>query len=234
MLKLSQRMFLATVACVALGSACGGDDTVPLEPVSFQVSIDRVNDGSPRDVALRCDGTISVLVSIAPADTFALRPANACGSSSRCGYVHFEALTEEGDVLASADSATVEGVLRLRDLDAASTLHTLTASLRSGVDQKTLVDAAGDEVTTRLTPTFALPENCEATGAGGAGGSGNEPSQGGAGGTSDGGAGGETAEAPLGGAGAGGMAAGGAGAGGAGAGGAGAGGELSSAGAGGA
>jgi hypothetical protein len=231
MLKLSQRMFLATVACVALGGACGGDDTVPLEPVSFEVSIDRVNGGSTREVPLRCDGTLSVSVSISPADTFALRPANACGTSARCGYVHFEALTESGDVLASADSATVEGVLRLRDLDAASSLHTLTASLRSGVDQKTLLDAEGDEVTTRVTPAFTLPEDCEATGAGGAGGSGNEPSPGGAGGASEGGAGGEP---PLGGAGAGGITAGGAGAGGTSEGGAGAGGETSSAGAGGA
>lgn len=198
MLKLSQRLVLAVVGCAVLGGgACSDDSAVPLVPVTYELSITAYN-GEPGDaVALRCDGTLSVTVSVAPTNTFALRPANACGTSTRCGYVHFEALTENGDVLASTDSATLEGVLRLPDAASVGELHQIQVSLRSGVDNETIVNADGTEAKISAEPRFDPTESCEDLGAGGAGGGpggvggASEAGAGGAGGQTLGGAGGQ-------------------------------------------
>ncbi len=197
MLKLSQRLFVAAVGGLLLGSACGGDDTVPVEPPTYELTITRFNGKSAKSaVDLRCDGTLSVSVSIAPVDTFTLRPLNACGTSTRCGYVHLEALTESGEVLASSDSVTLEGLLRVRATERLAEVHEVQVSLRSGVDQKTILNADGSDARASATPTFVVPETCEVDGTGGASGD-------------AGGAGGAPSE-PVGGAGAGGVGAGGA------------------------
>jgi hypothetical protein len=237
MLTLSQRLFLAAVGSVALGGACGSDDVEPLEPVSYELSIDAYN-GAPGDaVALRCDGTLTVTVSIAPSNAFTLRPANACGSSTRCGYVHFELLSKSGDVLAFTDSATREGVLRVPGAVPIDDLGGVRVSLRSGVDDETIVNADGKDAVTSEEPRFDPPASCDGAGGAGAGGAPSEPGvggadPGGAGGLADpGGAGQGGAAAGQGGASQGGAAA---GQGGAAAGQGGAGGQAVNAGAGGA
>lgn len=207
MLKLSRRLIFAAVGCVALaGSACGGDDTVPLEPVTYELSVTGYNGGLGNEATVYCDGTLAVTVSIAPADAFRLRPANACGTAPRCGYVHFE-LLQGGTVVSTADSATVQGVLRLPDPSNIENVE-LQVSLRSGVDQETILNADGEKAIQTVTPMLKSPTDCEGTGAGGApsggAGAGGQPSEpaagaGGAGGASDalpGGAGGAGGDAP--------------------------------------
>lgn len=204
------------VGCVVLGGACSEDDAAPLEPVDYEVTIEGFNGGKSAESAdLRCDRTLSVAISIAPADTFSLRPANACGAAPRCGYVHFEALTKSGEVLASVDSATSQGVLVFDDTSRYPELVTIRASLRHGTDQTPVLNAGDVEAAGEAQPTFTLPQGCDQGGQGGAGGAGGadgaggsagepvEPPVGGAaagGGGADG-AGGETAGAPQGGAG---------------------------------
>jgi len=194
MLKLSHRLFLATLGCGLFGGACSGDDVAPLEPVDYEVTIAGFNGRDADTADLRCDGTLSVAVTIAPTDTFTLRPANACGAAPRCGYVHFEGLTESGEVLASVDSATVQGVLVFSDTSRYPELATIRASLRHGTDQTPVLNADGTEAAGEAQPMFTLPQACEDGGEGGSG----------AGGAAAGGAGGsagEPAEPELGGAG---------------------------------
>ncbi|MDF3067854.1 MAG: hypothetical protein K0R38_3455 [Polyangiaceae bacterium] len=217
MLKLSQRLFLAATFGVTLASgACGGDDVVPLEPVTYELSVTAYNGQPGETVVRRCDGTISVAVAISPVDAFALRPANACGTSPRCGYVHFELLGVSGELLASADSATTQGVLLVPNTVPSEELGEVRVSLRSGVDGQTIVNADGEDAVLSATPVYEDARDCEDTsvggagaggaGAGGAAGAGGQPSEaaagaGGVAGAPDSGAGGAGGQ-PVGGAGA--------------------------------
>lgn len=209
MRKLSQRLFFAALACVAFGGACGSDDAAPTVPATYTVSITQL-DGKPvSPAALHCDGTLAVTVKIEsdPADQFLLRPANACGTSARCGYVHIEALNADGAVLAQVDTVTVQGLLKLGD--DLNDVTQIRAALWHGTDQTPLVNPDGKEVEQVVSvDTTQCPDGMP--GAGGAGGAGSggagpdEPAQGGAGGESPvpgaGGAGG-SADQAIGGAG---------------------------------
>jgi hypothetical protein len=214
--KLSQSVLCVMVGAL-LGGACDGSDDTPPEQPDFQVYVTRLDDvvitqfrdagGNgcvpqaaddevclPHElmdsVPLRCDGTLAVAVQIVPQNQFILRPAHACGESTRCGYVRLEALDKDLNPLASAvDTVTNEGVLHI-PLDKLPELDTIHAVLMRGIDQKPVETKAGKPVEhVRRAPTLVPPANCEPQPAGGAG-------------AGNGGAGGENAgPEPLGGAG---------------------------------
>lgn len=220
-------MFLAALSCVAFGGACSEDDAPPPAPVEYTIKIDKLDGQGVDAVKLRCDrsedgafaSTLAVTVVYPPADFF-VRPAFACGSSTRCGYVHLEGLTAKGELLADVDTATTQGVLVFRDEARLPELAEIRATLTRGVDQKPVLNPDGEPVQVSVRPTFQQPESCEKTepGLGGAGGVGPEvggagPEAGGAGGaapveppggeagqTSLGGVGGQAASAGAGGA----------------------------------
>lgn len=185
------RLLLACACALPLVSAaCSNDDDSGDTAVAdYAVTITSIDDDDSDEVALRCDGTLAVEVAISTSDAsvpFILKPAYACGTSTRCGYVHLEALGADDAVLATVDSATLAGVLRL---PADAEPVTIRATLLSGVDREPLKNRAGDVVTSSERPTFVAASGCEVEGMGGAGGSG-------AGGAGDGGTPGAGGDAP--------------------------------------
>jgi hypothetical protein len=200
----SSRLLLAALTCLPFGSACSDDEAAPVTPTTFGVEISSL-DGSTElsdAVNLRCDqggpsdaaggatadagafSTLAVGVTLSPTEPstrFILRPANACGSSKRCGYVRIEGLNDAGQIVASVDTVTTEGVLQLT-FDSLPTQ--LRATLISGVTREVLQNPDKTDVTTSITPTFVVPAECGQTpGSGGAGGdSGAAGGSGGAGG----------------------------------------------------
>lgn len=192
------RLLLACACALPLVSAaCSNDDDSGDTAVAdYAVTITSIDDDDSDEVALRCDGTLAVEVAISTSDAsvpFILKPAYACGTSTRCGYVHLEALGADDAVLATVDSATLAGVLRL---PADAEPVTIRATLLSGVDREPLKNPDGEVITTSEQPSFVAASGCEVEGMGGAGGSGaggegGMPSEGGApqGGADAGGAG---------------------------------------------
>jgi hypothetical protein len=205
------RLLVAALACLAVGNACSGDSTAPATPTTFGVQVSLL-DGKPIDepVALRCDhggahaadtadafSTLAVSVSLTPLESsrnFVLRPANACGTSTRCGFVRLEALDATGGVLAVTDTVTTEGVLAL-GLEQLPELTQVRASLVRGVDQQPLQNPDKTVVEAIVSPTFVVPRDCAALPIAGAGG---EAASAGAGGEATqpvGGAGGQDSTA---------------------------------------
>lgn len=213
--KPSTRLLLAALACWPLGSACSSDSTVPAKPLTFSVGVKSLDGHAPDSaIELRCDqggadasaggapaavfSTLAVSVSIEtddPKRVFVLRPANACGSSPRCGYVRIEGLDDSGTVLSGVDTVTTEGVLKL-DLDRLPT--ELRVSLIRGVDQQPLLNPDKTPVVAQVTPSFTRPLEC----GGPVVGAGGEAPVGGAGGESGAGLGGAAGAADAGAAGA--------------------------------
>jgi hypothetical protein len=147
--------------------------------------------------------TLTVGVGLQPAadaaTRFVLRPASACGSSGRCGFVRIEGLDDEGRVLTSVDTATREGVLTL---DLENLPVEIRVSLIRGTDRRPLQNPDQTDVMTMVTANLVAPSDCgaEMVGTGGAGGAGGDGGAGGNGSTPVGGAGGD-ASTPVGGAG---------------------------------
>lgn len=190
--KNSSRLLLASLLALPLSAACGDDEASQEAPVDFSIAIAKLDGHDPEEqVSLRCDNTLAVLVTISASDPkaiFTLRPANACGESTRCGYVHLEALDSEGGVLSSVDSVTTEGVLRLPP-ERAAELAQVRAKLIRGLDQKVVTQQDGSEVTDAVSPTFIEATDCPETGGeGGAGGQGGAAGAGGSGEAGQGGA----------------------------------------------
>jgi hypothetical protein len=104
----------------------------------------------------------------------------ACGTSSFCGYLRFDALSGDNAVLAHVESATTEGVLEL-EVDQLSLLTSVRASLLHGVDNTVVKNLDGSDVVALAKPMFVVPDDCEplTNGSGGEGGQGGEPAQGG-------------------------------------------------------
>lgn len=197
--KPSTRLLLAALACWPLGSACSSDSSTPAVPLTYSVAVKYLDGHAPdASISLRCDqggpsdataggapgaatgvfSTLAVTVAIETDDTkrsFVLRPANACGSSPRCGYVRIEGLDDSGSVVSSVDTATTEGVLTL---DLARLPSELRVSLIRGVDQQPLLNPDKTAVVATVSPSFTQPLDCEATT--GAAGGGNEAPPGGA------------------------------------------------------
>jgi hypothetical protein len=194
MSKLSQSLFLAALGCVSFGGACSNDDAAPPDDVTYGLTITALDHGGFEDpVPLRCGATLAVTVSLQPAEQFALRPANACGESLRCGYFRLEGVDADGASLARVDTATSEGVLRLA-LDQLPALAHIRASLIRGFDQEPVLNPDQTPVEAIVSPTFVAPADCSVPdGSGGAGGETSSP--GGAGGetSSPGGAAGQPA-----------------------------------------
>lgn len=193
------------VACLGLFglfavSACSDDEVVPAPQPELGVSVQTLDGYSPEGpVALRCDGTLAVSVALSTSIEnvgFVLSPANACGKSTRCGYIRVEALSAADDVLTQVDSVTTVGVLELA-LEQRAELAAVRVRLISGVDQTPILMKDGTEVASMVTPTFTLQEDCPAADGSGGGGQGGEASDGG---SSPGGAGGAPASAGVGGA----------------------------------
>jgi len=223
--KSTARLVTAALCCLPLGSACSSDDDAPVTPTTFGVEVTSLDGRAPdASIELRCDSggpgaadidatggardlgaspgffsTLVVAVATTPTDLskqFVLRPAHACGSSTRCGYVRIEGLDESGQVLTSVDTATNEGVL---ELDLAHLPTQVRVSLIRGLDQEILKNPDKTDVSSSVTPTFVVPDCVEASpgGAGGAGGAASGGNAGEAGGDNVGGA----PETPAGGAG---------------------------------
>ena len=190
-MALPTRPLLLALLGSSLFAACDSSDETATTPVTYEISVAQLDGGDPEAaVALRCDGTLAIAVRIAPEDQFSLRPANACGESTRCGYVHIEGLSDgDSEPLASVDTATTEGVLELTTEDIAK-LTRIRARLIRGIDRQPVLTPEGDVVEDTISPSFVVPMDCpeevpSAGGApgGGAGGEGpNEPSSAGAGG----------------------------------------------------
>jgi hypothetical protein len=179
----ARRLLFATLVSLPLAGACGDDEETAAPPVDLALSITALDGSEPDATApLRCDGTLAVQVVIEPAQSFTLRPRNACGVSSRCGYVHVEALDSDGERLASVDSVTTVGLLEL-PADALPRLARIDATLLRGVDGEPVLNADKSEVSTSIAVSRAAPEDCEPMmGSGGAGGApslGGAPAQGG-------------------------------------------------------
>lgn len=166
--SLARAGWLALGICSFSGACDSSSDTAPTS-ITFSIAIDHVEQSSNLEqVHLRCDhraglalSTLSVGVAISsdPPDNFVLRPANACGQSSRCGYVRIIALSATGDVLASVDTATTEGVLELPVARLAE-LSKIEARLVRGLDQALLENPDGAPVTASIEPTFTIPGDC--------------------------------------------------------------------------
>ncbi len=197
---------------MAIGNACSSDSAAPAAPITFGIGVSLL-DGHPVDepVELRCDhggpgaatateafSTLAVTVALTPLEAgrnFVLSPANACGSSKRCGFVRIAALDATGGVLAHADTVTTEGVLKLA-VEQLPDLTQVKVSLIRGLDQQPLQNPDKTEVNHIVTPTFVVPSDCALPPSGGAGGDSSSSTLGGAGGDSSsstlGGAGGDS------------------------------------------
>jgi hypothetical protein len=217
----------ALALALAVVGACSDDEEAPAPQPDFAVAVSSLDGLEPdQAVELQCDGKLVVAVAISTSIenvNFLLRPAGACSTSKRCGYVRVEALSASDELLGRAETTTTAAVLPL-PLDRLAEVATLRATLMSGVDKTPIVNKDGTEVSASVSPPgFAVRSDCpEPEGSAGAGGAGG---QGGAAGASGAGPeGGAAGAAGVGGA---------AGAGGAtdALGGAGAGGELTGAGA---
>lgn len=204
-LKPSSRLIIGALCCLPLSNACSSDDAAPEAPTTFGVEVLTLDGHAPDgDVTLRCDrggpfdavggagtagasdavarpsvfSTLAVGVGLTPdepATRFVLRPANACGSSTRCGFVRIEGLDDEGGVLTSVDTATSEGLLTL---DLEHLPAQIRVSLIRGLDRKPLQNPDQTDVVTVVTPNLVAPSDCSAEligtgGAGGAGGAGS-------------------------------------------------------------
>jgi hypothetical protein len=191
----ANRLLLASLASLPLLGACSDDEETVAPPVDLTLTITAL-DGADANASepLRCDGTLAVQVAIAPTTGFTLRPLHACGSSERCGYVHFEALDGAGEQLASVDSVTTSGLLVL-EAEQLPTLAQIRAVLLRGTDGMPVLNADESEVSASVDVERPLPE-CAETGSGGSSGLGGAPAQGGA----DGGAGAPPGGATAGGA----------------------------------
>lgn len=191
------RLLLACLLAIPLSSACGDDEPVT-PPPDLTLSISAL-DGLPTDTTepLRCDGLL-VQLEITPPRAFTLRPPNACGTSPRCGYVRFEALDADGDVLASVDTVTTVGLLEPPP-EALERLSQIRATLLRGTDQEPVQNTDASEVSTSVGVKRPPPAACDAPPSGGAG-AGGAPSNAGAGGAPTGaGAGGVPTSAGAGG-----------------------------------
>jgi hypothetical protein len=230
---LLRRCAALALALTVVG-ACSEDEEAPAPQPDFGVSVSSL-DGLDPDTAveLSCDGKLVVTVALSstiPNVQFLLRPAGACGATSkRCGYVRIEALSASDELIARADTTTTAAVLPL-PLERLAEIAELRATLMSGVDKTPVLNKDGTDVSSAVSPpSFSVRSDCPepggSAGEGGAAGQGGAAGAGGAGaGSGPGPEGGAAGTAGVGGA---------AGAGGAtdAVGGAGAGGELTGAGA---
>lgn len=180
------RLLFAGLAAIGVGNACSSDSAAPAAPITFGVEISLL-DGHAVDepVALRCDhggadvaavadafSTLAVSVSLTPLEAgrnFVLSPANACGTSTRCGFIRIEALDATGAVLSVADTVTTEGVLKLA-LEQLPELAQVRATLIRGVDRAPLYNPDKTVVENLVSPTFVVPSDCAALPVAGAGG----------------------------------------------------------------
>jgi hypothetical protein len=197
-----RRLFVASLASLAFAGACSDDEATVAPPVDLALAITAL-DGAAPDASdpLRCDG-LAVQVEISPARSFTLRPLHACGSSSRCGYVHVEGLDANGNVLGSVDSVTTLALLVLPS-ESLGQLESVRAALLRGVDGDPVTNRDESEVVAQVELDRPAPE-C-ATGQGGQGAGGGSAVAGGPGEAGSGGAAAGGAPASLGGAGAGGV-----------------------------
>ena len=153
------RLLFATLASLALSGACSDDEASVVPPAELTLEIVELDGSTPdADATLRCDG-LAVEVAITPALGFTLRPLHACGSSTRCGYVYFEALDAEDNVLGSAYSVTTLGLLELPSR-ALPELAAVRAVLLRGIDGEPVTNADGSEVTARVDVNRPAP-SCE-------------------------------------------------------------------------
>ncbi len=210
------RLLVATLSCLAIGNACSSDAAAPAAPITFGIEVTLLDGhGVDQAVGIRCDhggpgagaardafSTLAVTVALTPPPEatrkFVLSPANACGTSTRCGFVRFQALNAAGDVLAQTDSVTTEGVLKV-GAEQLPALSQIRVSLIRGVDLQPLQNPDQAAVESIVKPSFIVPSDCVALPPTGVGGAGGETSTGAAGGETS--AGGDTSSPTLGGAG---------------------------------
>jgi hypothetical protein len=210
---LLRRCAALTLTLAAIG-ACSDDEEAPAPQPEFSLAVTSLDGRDPAEaVELSCDGNLVVAVAISTSIKsipFTLRPAGACGTSKRCGYLRVEALAAGDELLGRAETTTSAAVLPL-PLERLDDVAAVRATLMSGVDKTPILNKDGSEVSTSVSLTSLTvqgdcPEPGGSAGAGGAagqggaagnGGAGAGPIEGGAGGAASGGAagGGQTAGA---------------------------------------
>jgi hypothetical protein len=178
---------LATLLSLPLAGACSSSSSNDAAtPITFSIEVTGLDGNAPTDtIQLRCDhkngkalGTLAVAFSITsdPENNFVLRPNNACGTSTRCGYVQIQALSASDEVLGSVETASTAGLLEL-DPTRLAELAKLELNVIRGFDQLPLLNPDGSPVTAEVSPSFIAPSDCadEPVGAGGSGSGGAGP-----------------------------------------------------------
>lgn len=208
------RRCAALLLALGVMGACSEDEEAPAPQPDFAIAVSSLDGLSPEaPIVLQCDGKLVVAVSLSSSIEkiqFTLRPAGACGTSSkRCGYVRVEALGGDSELLGSADTATTSAVLPL-PLERLADVTQLRATLMSGVDKTPILDTEGNAVSATITsPGISVRGDCEepvgSGGQGGQAGQGGAPAAGAGGTPTEGGASPEGGQAGQGGQGAGGQ-----------------------------
>jgi hypothetical protein len=177
---------LAALLALPLADACSSSSDAPATPITFNIEVTALDGKAPTDpVELRCDhksgralGTLAVSFAITsiPENNFVLRPNNACGTSTRCGYVLVQALSASDEVLGSVETASTAGLLEL-DATRLVELAKVEVSVIRGLDQTPLLNPDGSAVAAEISPSFTAPSECsdEIVGAGGSGSGGAGP-----------------------------------------------------------
>jgi hypothetical protein len=193
------RRSAAVALTLAVIGACSDDEEAPAPQPEFSLAVTSLDGLDPaQPVELSCDGKLVVAVAISSSIEdiqFTLRPAGACGTSKRCGYLRVEALSASDELLGRAETTTSAAVVAL-PLERLSEVAALRATLMSGVDKTPVANKDGADVTTSVSsPGFTLRTDCAepggSAGEGGAAGQGGAAGNGGAGAAlTEGGAGG--------------------------------------------
>lgn len=102
-------------------------------------------------------------------DNWTLRGPGACGAEEQCGYLEFDVLDEDGQVLLSDSQASVVPLLDLSEV-ALDEIAEFSARLISG-ESETPFLSEGEEVSARWKVSVSLGE-CHSASVGGAGGMG--------------------------------------------------------------
>jgi hypothetical protein len=193
------RRYAALALALTVVGACSDDEEAPAPQPDFSVAVSSLDGLAPdQAVELQCDGKVVVAVAISSSIDdiqFTLRPAGACGSSKRCGYVRVEALGSDDELLGRTETTTTAAVLPL-PLDRLAEVKTLRATLMSGVDKTPIVNKDGTQVTASVSPeSFTVRSDCpDPAGGAGEGGAAGQGGAGGAGGVGGGAGGAVTSE----------------------------------------
>jgi hypothetical protein len=188
-LRSSRYFLLASLSAIACAVvACSDDDdsseATPIEPPTIELVRFRGSDGQAVDadagsISL-CDDAL-LTVEIGPdsdddglLDNWFLRPPDACGPVSQCGYVVTTVTSESGDASVTVQAASSIIEVDLSSIEPLSGEYTVRVELHQGeTGEAFLVDDApvADEATLSFS-THTCESGAGGAGAGGEGGAG--------------------------------------------------------------